>query len=320
MTNAICRLVLFTTAVLVAAMGADWPRFRGPGGLATSNETGLPVTWSATKNVVWRVELPGAGTSSPITWGDRIYLTCYSGYAMSVDEPGDQENLVRHVLALDRSTGATLWKKDYKAILPESKYSGGNNTWHGYASSTPVVDGERLYVFFGRSGVYCFALDDGRELWHVDVGERTTGWGSTNSLLLNGDLLIVNASIESSSIRALNRATGEQVWTIEDVRGARNTPNLVELPGGGGELVVSMPGAPLGTIVGYDPHTGKELWRCRGIPDDGYVCPSPVTHHGVVFVIGGRKNTALAVRAGGRGDVTETHELWRTDKGANVAS
>ena len=102
--------------------------------------------------------------------------------------------------------------------------------------------------------------------------------------------------------------------------GARNTPVLVDVPGGGTELVVSMPGKPEGSIVGYDPKTGNELWRCRGIPDTGYVCPSVVADNGVIYAIGGRKNTALAVRAGGRGDVTDSHVLWRTAKGSNVTS
>ncbi|HEX3870796.1 MAG TPA: PQQ-binding-like beta-propeller repeat protein [Pirellulales bacterium] len=304
---------------VTVASAADWPRFRGPGGSATSDETGLPTTWSAHENVVWRIELPGAGTSSPVAVGDRIWLTCYSGYALSVEEPGDINNLMRHVVCLDRTSGAIVWTKDFKAAQPESEYSGGNNTWHGYASSTPIVHGDRLYVFFGRSGVYCLDARDGRELWHADVGTKTAGWGSANSLVLFEDLLIVNASIESTSLRALDAETGKEVWAIDEVRGARNTPILVDLPGGGTELVFSLPGAPEGWIVGHDPRTGKELWRAGGIPDT-YVCASVVAHAGIVYAIGGRKNTALAVRAGGRGDVTETHRLWRTSKGANVAS
>ncbi len=104
------------------------------------------------------------------------------------------------------------------------------------------------------------------------------------------------------------------------MKGARNTPNLVTTDKGETELIVSLPGDPDGRIVGLDPRTGKELWTCRGIPDGGYVCPSVIAHDGVAYAIGGRKNTAIAVRAGGRGDVTEPHLLWRVGKGANVVS
>ena len=312
---------LFSLALAAApALAVDWLRFRGPDGLGTSQETGLPADWSDTKNVVWRTELPGPGTSSPVTVGDRIYLTSYSGYALSIDDPGDMNNLMRHVVCLDRRTGSPVWSKEFKPQLPESEYSGGNNTWHGYASSTPASDGQKLYVFFGKSGVYALDLKDGQEVWHADVGSSTTGWGSGNSVVLFENLVIVNASIESNSMRALDKNTGEEKWRVDGMKGARNTPNLVAAPDGQMELVVSLPGNPDGSLVGYDPRTGKELWRCQGIPDGGYVCPSVVAHDGVIYAIGGRKNTAIAVRAGGRGDVTESHVLWRKPKGSNVSS
>lgn len=305
---------------LLFASGADWNRFRGPEGLGISAERGLPTEWSSTKNVVWKTKLPGAGTSSPIVVGERIYLTSYNGYALEVEEPGDVEKLARQVLCLDRATGKTVWTKTFAAKQPESEYSGGNNTWHGYASSTPTADDRHLYVFFGISGVYCLDLADGREAWHVDVGSGTHGWGSGNSLVLFENLLIVNATTESNRLLALDKATGKQVWSFDVGRGARNTPNLVRTKSGSTELVVSLPGNPEGKLVGLDPRTGKERWTCRGIPDGGYVCPSVVAHDGVVYAIGGRKNTALAVRAGGKGDVSDTHVLWKVGKGSNVAS
>jgi len=302
------------------ACGADWPAFRGPNGLGTSAEKGLPTTWSEKQNVLWRSELPGPGTSSPVVVGDRIYLTCYSGYALDAASPGDKQKLMRHVISLDRATGAVKWQKEFAPLEEESDYSGGNNTWHGYASSTPVSDGKLLYIFFGASGVYALDLADGTEKWHVQVGTKTNGWGSGNSPILFENLLIVNASVESSSMRALDKATGSEVWRVDDLKGARNTPLIVEVAGGSPELVVSVPGSPRGSIIAYDPKTGKELWRSRGIPDGGYVCPSLIAIEGVVYAIGGRKNTALAVRAGGRGDVSESHILWETAKGSNVSS
>ncbi len=307
-------------ALSLMLLGADWSRFRGPGGLGESTDKNLPATWTDEQNVVWKTALPGPGSSSPITVGNHVYLTCYSGYALSTEEPGEIDKLKRHVVCLDRTSGKLVWQKEFQPQLPESEYSGGNNTWHGYSTSTPISDGQSLYVFFGRSGVYALDLTTGETKWHADVGSRTTGWGSGTSLVLYSNLLIVNASVEGGNIVALNKQDGKSVWQIGSIRGAWNTPCLVELPGGKAELVLSLPGQPEGKIVGYDPNTGEQLWSCKGIPDGGYVCPSVIAHEGIVYSIGGRKNTAIAVRCGGRGDVSESHLLWTTAKGSNVAS
>ena len=311
---AICTatLALLTGSLATAA---DWTQFRGPGGVASSTEKGLPTSWSLEENLAWRTKLPGLGTSSPITLGDRIFVTSYSGYGIEPSE-GDMNELMRHVSCLDRKSGKLLWTKDFEPRLPESDYSGGNNSRHGYASSTPTTDGERLYVFFGKSGVFCLDLD-GNTIWHAEVGDGTRGWGSSNSPVLYKDLVIINASIESSKLLALDKKTGKLAWeSNERIKGSWNTPLLVELPGGKTELVVCIPE----TILGIDPATGKTLWACDGIPDRGYVCPSAIAHDGVVYAIGGRKNTAIAVRAGGRGDVTDSHQLWSVSAGSNVAS
>jgi outer membrane protein assembly factor BamB len=317
------RLALSLVAVGSLAslvVAADWTRFRGPGGLGTSDDTGLPTEWSSTKNVVWKAKLPGPGSSSPLIVGDRVFVTSYSGYALTVEEPGDVAKLKRHVVCLDRASGKIVWQKEFAALQPESKYQAGNDSWHGYATSTPAADEQFLYVFFGKSGVFCLDQKTGAEKWRINVGDKTTGWGSGNSPILYENLLIVNAAIESESMGALDKNTGKPVWSIKVGRGARNTPNLVKAPSGQMELVLSLPGEPQGKIIGYDPKTGKELWTCQGIKDGGYVCPSVVTHEGVVYAIGGRKNTAVAVKAGGRGDVTESHRLWSIDKGSNVVS
>jgi outer membrane protein assembly factor BamB len=314
-TVALCPAVLWA-ALAMPSSAADWMQFRGPGGSASSEETGLPVTWSDDENLVWKTKLPGLGSSCPVTVGERIFLTCYSGYGESQEDPGEQKDLMRHVVCLDRKTGKIAWQKDLEPQLPESQYGTGNNGWHGYATSTPASDGQRVYVFFGRSGVYCFDLA-GKELWHADVGSRTNGWGSGTSPVLYENLVIVNASVESGSLVALNKMTGKQVWQAAGVRGAWNSPVLVESPGGKTEVVLSLPGNPLGKLVGYDADDGKELWRCDGIQDGGYVCPTVIAHKGVVYAIGGRRNTAVAVKAGGRGEV---EELWRANKGSNVCS
>ena len=184
------------------ATGADWRQFRGPDGLGISNEKNLPAEWSDTKNIVWKVKLPGAGASSPVTFGNRIFVTCYSGYGMDTKEPGDMKELKRHLLCLDRKAGKTLWAKEFEPELPEHRYA-GEGAYHGYAASTPITDGQRLYVFFGKSGVYCFDLN-GKQLWRTSVGKNTNGWGSGASPILYKNLLIVNASVET--VATSNRA------------------------------------------------------------------------------------------------------------------
>ena len=311
---------LMLTAALAATLGpvgvqaADVTGFRDSGGLAHSKETGLPVTWSSSQNVVWKTKMPGPGTSSPIVLGERIYLTSYTGYGL-VPNQGDQANLKRQVLCLDRASGKQIWRKEFAAKLPESRYSGGNNARHGFASATPTTDGKHIYVFFGKSGVFCFDLN-GKTVWTTDVGSRTRGWGSSNSPVLHKNLVIINASVESGRLLALDKTTGKEAWTVSGIRGSWNTPLLAEVPGGGTELVISVPQQ----VRGLDPATGKQLWTCEGIPDRGYVCPSVVADKGVVYAIGGRQNTALAIKLGGRGDVTSTHLLWTKNRGSNVSS
>jgi len=272
---------------------------------------GLLVEWSSQKNIVWRTRLPGPGSSSPVTLGRRIFLTCYSGYALAPKDPGKMEDLRRHVLCADRNSGKILWAKEFQPLLPEHKYA-GEGAYHGYSSSTPTTDGERLYVFFGKSGVFCFDLD-GKQLWHTLVGKNIHGWGSGTSPLLYKNLLIVNASVESGAMVALDKMTGKEVWRTPGVRSAWNTPVLVTVPAGELELVVSVQDR----LLALNPDTGKELWNAEGV--HRYVCPSVVAHDGVVYAIGGG-HTSLAVRAGGRGEVTQTHGLWRVKKGSNVSS
>jgi outer membrane protein assembly factor BamB len=306
----------FAFCLPLAAVAVDWMQFRGPGGCACSDETGLPTKWSETENIAWKTKLPGLGTSSPITVGDSIFLTCYSGYGESHEDPGDQKDLMRHVVCLDRKSGTIRWSKEVKPQLPESQYRAGNDGWHGYASSTPASDGERIYVFFGRSGVFCFDLA-GKQLWQADVGSRTTGWGSATSPVVYKNVVIANASVESGALVGINKMTGKEQWRASGTGGAWNSPILVEAPGGRTEVVLSLPSRRGGgKLTAYDPETGKELWNCEGIPD-GYVCPSVTSHDGIVYAIGGRKNTAVAVKAGGSGQVKP---LWTAGAGSNVCS
>ncbi len=313
-TMFVIAIGLFPSLIATPANANDWPQFRGPKGNATSDEKGLPIEWSSEKNLVWKTELPGPGSSSPITLGDRVFLTCYTGYGLDRQQPGDMQGLQRHLLCLDRAKGTILWDKVAETELPEQPYK----QWiprHGYASSTPAADSQRVYAFFGKSGVVAFN-HGGRQLWHADVGSQVHDYGSGASPVLFNDLVIVNAGVESGSLVGLDKRTGNEVWRADGISNAWNTPLLVELPNGKTELVLEIKGK----VAGFDPATGERLWTCdTGISD--YVCPSLVAHDGIVYSLGGRSGSGLAVRAGGRDDVTQTHLLWKgTKRGPNVPS
>lgn len=292
-----------------SALAADWTQFRGPDGLGVSDEHNVPERWSADENILWKADLPGPGSSSPVVVKGRVYLTCYTGYGLEPNA-GDQKDLMRHLLCFDRRTGDVLWTKQFEPKLPEHKYQ-GEGSYHGYAASTPTTDGQRLYVFFGKSGVYCFDLD-GSEIWHESVGEGTHGWGSGTSPVLFGDLLLINASVESGSLVALNKQNGKEVWRSPGIRSSWNTPLIASDPEGT-EAVVSIESR----LLSFNPRDGQPLWNADGI--HRYVCPSVVADDNVVYAIGGG-HTSLAVRMGGRGDVTQSHTLWRQQKGSNVSS
>lgn len=289
---------------------SEWRQFRGPGGQGVSQGKGLPVTWSADENLAWKAALPGPGGSSPVVFGQRVYVTCYSGYAVPGTAGGDPAGLQRHVICLDGTDGKILWKKDVPAAQPEQ----AKVRDHGYASSTPLIDAQRLYVFFGKSGVFAFD-HDGKQLWQADVGSKTHGWGSAASPMLYKDLVIINAAVESESLVALNKATGKEVWRATGMKESWNTPILVPIAGGKQELVMAI----FGKVLGLDPDTGEQLWSCAtGI--GWYMVPSLVNDQDMVYCIGGRTGGALAVRAGGRGDVTRSHRVWTLSKGSNVSS
>lgn len=295
--------------LLALATAQDWTQFRGPA-QGVSAEKGLPTTWSAAQNVVWKTALPGAGTSSPIVVGDKIYLTAYSGFNVP-GEPGDMAALKRHLVCLDRKSGKLLWTKDVAAKGPEQAKIRDD---HGYASSTPASDGKRLYCFFGKSGVKAFDLT-GKELWTADVGETLNGWGSASSPVLHENLLIVNASVESGSLVALDVATGKEVWRAREIKESWCTPVLAPAKDGRLELLVAIQGK----VLGLDPKSGDRRWTCdTNIP--WYMVPTAVTADGVSYWIGGRSGGAFAVRLGGSGDVTASHKVWTAEKNSNVPS
>ena len=289
----------------------DWPRFRGPTGQGTSSDSDLPLNWGESQNIAWKTPLPGSGASSPITFGDHIYLTSYTGFLVPGQPRGSQNDLKRQVLALDRESGEIVWQKEIAAKLPEED----NIRDHGFAANTCAADEAGVIAFLGKSGVFAFD-HQGNQQWQADVGSQTSGWGTAASPLLYDDLVIINASVESESLVALDRKTGEQRWKAGGIREAWNTPIVVTANSGRQELVV----ARHGEVMAFDPKSGKPLWTCE-TDITWYMVPTGVAADGVVYFVGGRSGTAaLAVRAGGSGDVTESHRLWTSNAGTNVPS
>lgn len=315
-------IAVLLAALVSSGIAADWRQFRGPGGLGVSAETGLPTTWSAEKNIAWKTPLPGFGSSSPITLGTNIFVTCYSGYGQGVDDTRgslDKKAMRLHLLCVDAERGTIQWSKSFPTRERQNRdhvtdYTGFTRK-HGYASSTPVSDGEAVYTFFGETGVIAFDLN-GDQLWTANVGTKTHGFGTGASPILHGGLLIVNASIESESVVGLDKKTGREVWRAPAIEAAWNTPMLVDAPGGAKELVV----VTKFKVHALDPRNGKQLWEAPGSKPPMYVCPSVTTAAGVVYAVNGYHGPTVAVRSGGRGDVSSSHQLWSARKGSTVSS
>jgi outer membrane protein assembly factor BamB len=310
-------LAAFALIFTMSLYAADWTGFRGSDHDGVITEDKVPTEWSEAKNLKWTTKLPGKGTSSPIILGDRVYLTCYSGYGENKSNPGSMSDLRRHLLAINRKNGEIVWKTTIDAVLPEDQYS-GFMAEHGYASQTPVSDGKRIYAFFGKSGVYAFDMN-GKELWKKDVGQESSSrrWGSGASPILYGDLLIVNASDESQSIRAFNKMTGEEVWKAQaaGLELTFNTPRIIQNINGEDELIVAVPYE----VWGLNPKTGKLTWYAE-CDLDGNVSPTIVAADGIVYAVGGRNGGMVAVKTGGKGDVTKSHVLWSSRETTYVPS
>lgn len=300
------------TALPVLSLSADdWNRFRGPGGSGVQNAS-LPTTWSESENLAWRVKLPGRGSSSPIVWNNRIYLTAFSGYAMDYENPGNRNALTLHVLCLAAEDGRLIWDCPLKPSPDEQQVS-KRVAEHGYASPTPCADAFAVYASFGPSGVVAVS-HDGELIWRRNVGTGTAGFGAAASPIVHEDLLIQNASIESQTLFALDKETGEVRWKTEGIQKAWTTPTVAKLPGGGAELILNQKTA----ILGIDLQTGKQLWTCDAIQD--YVVPCAIQRDGLLYCSGGRENKTFVVQPGGRGDVSESHLVWEQSRGANVTS
>lgn len=303
-------VVFFFAASYLPVLNAeDWARFRGPDGRGISRDKLAPMTWSNSENMQWKTELPGPGLSSPIVVGDKVFVTCYSGYGLNNDDPGNIDDLKRHLVCVERKSGEILWQKSVAAVQPEDPYK-GFITEHGYASQTPASDGEKVFVFFGKTGVLAFDLD-GNQLWQTSVGTESgrQKWGSAASPLIYENLVIVNASDESKSLIALNKETGKEVWreTSDSLASNWSTPILME-GADSPELLMAV----VGQVWGRDPQTGELKWFTNSERATGY-STSLIAGDGVAYCAGGMQGGAsFAVKPGGHGDVTASHVLWST--------
>lgn len=304
-----CLSAFLLCAMLQSTQAADWLQFRGPGGLGASSESGLPTEWDAKNGLVWKIDLAGAGSSSPIVVGDKVLCTYFT-------DPGGPK-MARHLICVDRRDGSTLWDKAVPCADREDSWRGMLRE-HGYSSSTPVSDGTNVYVFYGKVGALGYDLS-GNQLWHVKLGDGSDnrGWGSASSPILYKDFVIVNAGTEGGVIVALDKKTGDQKWKAEaeSARGTWGTPTLVDLPNGKQELVLGVPFE----IWGLNPDTGKLRWYAEAVNAEA-MATSVVAHDVIIYVTGGRQGGSAAIKAGGSGDVTKTHVLWKSNKSSYVTS
>jgi len=343
-------LALFLCSVLVAhtpraaSPPADdnWPQWRGPGGLGISEAANYPEEWSAEKNVAWKTTVPGRGHSSPVIWGDRVFLTTSiegeqvpgrkapdhlgfdlkPGYLHPDSVGVDYKNTLK-VLAFDAKTGKPLWERTaFDGVMYDNRHR--KNT---YASSTVVTDGTLVFASFEALGIYAYDINgtlvwkqapsdnSGTLAWDKSLGPiAKAGLGPGTSPILFEDLLILQLDQEmgaNSAIVALAKKDGRQVWRADrTTRRSWATPILIktasrtELIASGAEMVVS-----------YDPATGKELWRANGV--QSHPIPSPVAGQGLVFLTAGSQaKRALAIKPGGAGDLTDSPSVvWRYSKG-----
>ena len=299
----IASLIAMSVLTGILAAAESWPQFRGPGGLATSPDgAAIPLEWGEKKNLKWKTPMPGPGSSSPVFVGNRLFVTCYTGYGTSPEKVGSAGDLGRTLICLDRGDGRILWKKSIELANPEDPYR-GYLMEHGYASSTPATDGERVFVFTGKSGLHVYTIE-GKPLWSKSVGAQSSNrrWGSAASPLLYRNLVIINAADEARSLIAFDKDSGEEKWRYQskELELAFATPQLTVAEDGSDEMVLSIPHE----LFALDPATGKRKWLARTrVP--GNVSPSVVITDDMICAFGGYpRKMSIGLKRGGSGDVT----------------
>lgn len=332
--TALAAGVLGCTSLLASTdtTTANWPAWRGPEFTGTAPAANPPIEWSEEKNVRWKVNTPGQGTATPVIWGNQVFILTAipteTGAAPATQAPpqqrqdsggrpsgrggfgGGASTVAQQfvVLSYDRSTGKELWRKVVREQMPHA----GHHRDHGYASASPVTDGEILIAHFGSFGTYGLNLD-GELLWETDLGDMQTrnSFGEGSSPALDGDRIFILWDHEADdSIVALDRKSGKELWrTARDEPTGWCTPLVVEHDGGK-EVVVN----GSNRVRSYDPATGRLLWECGGQTQN--VIPSLVSSGNVVYATSGfRGSTLQAIRLGGSGDLTGTDAVvWEHNR------
>jgi outer membrane protein assembly factor BamB len=332
-------LLLATIPAGTAPGDPYWPYWRGPAadGMAVGD---APVTWSATENVRWKTDIPGLGNSSPIVWGDFVFVTTAiktgaaapspaqappapsatppgtPGGARGMGPGGGAGPQVEHrfdVLCLDRKTGKILWQRTARTAVP---HEGGHNTYGSFASNSPVTDGTFVYAFFGSRGMYCYDFK-GTLVWQRDFGVQLRmkmAFGEGMAPVLSGNKLILVFDHEGDSFMVvLDKATGKEIWRANRDEKTNWAAPLVVTFKGRTEVIV----AGSAKVRSYDLETGKPIWECAGLGAN--TIPQPVRQDDMVFVMTGYRDPMLmAIRLGREGDLTGTDAVvWRQTKGTS---
>jgi len=318
----VCAFLL--AALVVAADGPDgWPHWRGPNhdGMARGD---APLKWSDKEHIAWKAPVPGRGHSSPVVWGDRIFVTTAvpTGNAPAATPAGDarqgpggssgaQPEQKLTVLAFERKTGKQLWEKVARVATPHEGY---HRQYGSFASNSPVVDGKHLIAFFGSNGVYCYT-HDGQLVWEKDFGiklKMLMAFGEGVAPTLDGNTLVLLFDQEGDSfIVALDKNTGRELWRTPRPPGSSWAAPLVISVAGKKQVLVSA----TKFAAGYDLETGKLIWQAKGLGRN--TIPAPVVAEGIAYVMSGYQSpNLLAIRLGGEGDLTGTDAiLWQNQKG-----
>lgn len=303
------RLTIAVSTLLIVASltnaAANWPNWRGPNGDGSSPATDLPVHWSATENIRWRVDLPDRGNSTPIAWGDRVFVTQAVG----------KEHL-RSTMAFDLATGRKLWQTGVIHDREETTHED-----NPYCAASPVTDGRVVVATYGSAGVFAYDLD-GRQLWQRDLGPQVHIWGNASSPVIHGDrVYLYHGPGEHSALYALDLSNGTIAWKVSlpeptpgerfdgfagrgpGIIGSFSTP-LVATFDGRQQLLLSLPEQ----LRGFDLAKGTELWHCDGL--NPLVYTSPVVHGDSVLILGGYFGAGMLVKPGGNGNITDRARVW----------
>lgn len=298
-------LTVLSVAFALNACATNWPNWRGPNGDGSSPETDLPMKWSETENIRWRVDLPDHGNSTPIVWGDKIIVT-----------QAIEQDHFRSTMAFDLKTGKQLWQSG--TIYDQEESTHDDNP---YCAASPVTDGKTIVSTYGSAGVFAYDLD-GNELWQRDLGPQVHIWGNASSPVIHGDTVyLYHGPGVHSALYALSLKNGGTRWKIDlpeptpterfdgfagsgpGVVGSFSTPVIATF-NGKEQLVISLPEQ----LRAFDLSDGKELWHCDGL--NPLIYTSPVLYGDKILTYGGFSGAGMLVQPKGSGDITKTARLW----------